>query len=405
MKVAVKIALLLLMLSLLAGAFILPKFVQRAKPPTPEEDLAAAIAAMGEEQPQEDQAIADVETEKLRADKTYTKFFESLDSQEFEAATEELVRLSPDIDADTREKLTGEMELAVNNMERESLSTETPEIATASAETMLPEFEAGAEPEPEEEAKPNTAPASGAGPEAETTKVLAYMATVQAGSFEEAEAQLEELSKTADTPTITVLKAALASAKRNAKEAERSREMLVESQKMMAEMQEKSLEQMRESVQELSKATKVAQEAAAEANRLKTELAAKPAPAVAASPKEPEPKPEPPVKIPETVSVSFGFDSTYLTDESKGKLAGAVKSLESTEKLVVQLRGYTDAAGASDYNGILARARCEVVKDYFLEKDIADDRLTIVAFGETQAGSSGQSPEELRRVDVIFRKR
>ena len=181
--------------------------------------------------------------------------------------------------------------------------------------------------------------------------------------------------------------------------------MLVESQKMMAEMQEKSLEQMRESVQELSKATKVAQEAAAEANRLKTELAAKPAPAVAASPKEPEPKPEPPVKIPETVSVSFGFDSTYLTDESKGKLAGAVKSLESTEKLVVQLRGYTDAAGASDYNGILARARCEVVKDYFLEKDIADDRLTIVAFGETQAGSSGQSPEDLRRVDVIFRKR
>lgn len=390
----------------------MPKFVQRAKPPTPEEDLAAAIAAMGDEQPPEDQPVTDPEVEKLRQDEAYAKFFEAVDSQEFEAATEELVRLSPEIDPETREKLTGEMELAVTNMERESLTPAASAPEVASTEAPIPEFEAGAgpeavtEPEKEKEEVPVAAPSSGAGPEAETTKVLAFMATVQAGSFEEAEGQLAELSKTADTPTVTVLKAALASAKRNAKEAERSREMLAESQKMMAEMQEKSLQQMRESVQELSKATKVAQEAAAEANRLKTELVSQPAPVPAKAEKEEAaPEPEPPVKIPGTISVSFGFDSTYLTDESKGKLASAIKSLETTDKLIVQLRGYTDAAGASDYNGILARARCEVVKDFFLEKNIEDSRISIVAFGETQAEASGQSPEELRRVDVIFRKR
>ncbi len=68
----------------------------------------------------------------------------------------------------------------------------------------------------------------------------------------------------------------------------------------------------------------------------------------------------------------------------------------------MQLRGHADATGDTEYNAILARARCEVVRDFLVTKGIDAKRLEVISFGDTQAASSGKTPEELRRVDVIF---
>lgn len=83
---------------------------------------------------------------------------------------------------------------------------------------------------------------------------------------------------------------------------------------------------------------------------------------------------------------SFRFDSTFLSDASKDFLSSAViKELEEKPRLHVQLRGHADSTGPSDYNGILAQARCEVVKDFPLESGVTADQTSLVSFGETQA--------------------
>jgi len=92
-----------------------------------------------------------------------------------------------------------------------------------------------------------------------------------------------------------------------------------------------------------------------------------------------------------------------LGGPNETKLAPVIEAMQQEPRLLVQLRGHSDASGNTEYNAILARARCEVVRDYLVSKGIDPKRLEVISFGDTQAATSGKSAEELRRVDVIFR--
>ena len=120
MKILVKISVLLLMLVLLFAAFVLPKFVQRTEPPMPEEDLAAALAAVeiGENvaNPKATEPEETPEENPLRKDKRLSAFYAALDEEDFVASGDELVRLSNELDPDLVDQLTMEMEKAVTAM-------------------------------------------------------------------------------------------------------------------------------------------------------------------------------------------------------------------------------------------------------------------------------------------------
>lgn len=394
MKILVKIGVLLLMIALLAAAFVLPKFVQRTEPPMPEQDLAAALAAVEvEEETPEPEADADAEkTNPLREDPRLTAFFAALDEENFVASSDELVRLSPDLAPEVVDELTVEMEEAVASLG----DIEMPELVALDSELAdSPALPAESSTTPVE--SPATTP--GETPAVEPAAVLAYFALVQAGDFETAEEKLRSLEAAADSDMVASMKAALSGAKERENALAASQEELKRSQEEMARLQKESVTQIQESVKQLAEITKAAQKATEEASRLKTELAE-------VETSEPDPEkvaPEPP-RLPETRSIAFGFDSTFLNDASKDLLAAdVVAPLQEETRIAVQLRGHADATGPSDYNGILARARCEVVKDFLLEQGIPADRIDIVSFGETQAAASGGSDGDLRRVDIIFR--
>ncbi|MEM6280085.1 MAG: OmpA family protein [Verrucomicrobiota bacterium] len=398
MKILVKIGVLLLMLILLFAAFVLPKFVQRAEPPMPEEDLAAALAAveLDEEESEKEDAVEEGTTaeeaptsETLREDKRLIAFFAALDEEDFVASSDELVRLSSELEPDLVNLLTVEMEEAVENMGVEEPAESAPRIALIE-DVELPEEDTSASPKGEQ-APTEEAPAA---PTADPTAVVAFFTLVQSGDFEAAGEELARLEGQVDATTLSSLKKALSSAQ--AREEERK-----QSQADMAKLQQESVAKLEESVKQLAAVTKAAREATKEASRLQNELDA-------TEEAEPEDKAaeesDDPIEIPDTLSVAFGFDSTFLNGPSQELITSeVVPILEKEPRLQVQLRGHADTEGPSDYNGILARARCEVVKDFLLDQGVATDRITFVSFGETQAAANGGTAEELRRVDILFR--
>lgn len=387
MKFFKKFGLLLLMLGAITLAFVLPKFVQRTQPPTPKEDLAAALAAV----PIEDPAPAALATEEpepslpadgLKSDPRFADFFKALDGGSFDEAGAAFLALGDDVGPEVKGRLTTEMEKAIGALAPDS-STQiaapaTPAIASLAVDQASPP------PAPSAPA-PATAPA----PE----DLVRFMGRVQSAEFTAARAQLAELLPLVDAATASMLETTLAAAEK--REAE-----LSASRREVAKLQQESLAQMQASLKQLSEATLAAKEAVAETTRLREEL--KTTPAVAAVAPVP-PASLTPAALPETISVGFARGSTFLGGSNETKLLPAVEALERERRLLVQLRGHSDASGNTEYNAILARARCEIVRDFLVSKGIDTKRIEVISFGDTQAAASGKTAEELRRVDVIFR--
>lgn len=395
MKILPKFGLLFLMLLVIFAAFVLPKFVQRAEPPTPKEDLAAALAAVSIEDepapPETPPPLAESEAPSpLRDEARFADFFAAIDGQDFEAAGAAFLKVSPELDTETRNQLTAEMEMAISAMAPvETIAAASPR---ATEELLTPVA-------PVPDAPAPAAPVEEPGSEVE---MLSYMASVQSGDFETARSLLATLSEKVDAATKTMLETTLATAEKKEAELVASRRRLEESQAQMAKLQQESISQIQASVKELTMATKAAREAVEETARLRNEVETVKTTA-AAAPAPSQPEPVAPVELPDPVSVAFAFDSTYLSDESKAKLEPVVELLVNEPALSLQLRGHTDGRGAADYNALLARARCEVVRDFLLGKGIEGKRLAVVSFGKSQAEGSGKSAEELRRVELIFR--
>lgn len=392
MKFLKKSGLLLLMLGAIALAFVLPKFVQRTQPPTPKEDLAAALAAVPIDDPvpaapaSEDPDAA-LPAEELRSDPRFAEFFKAIDGGSFEEAGAAFLALGEEIGPEVKGRLTAEMEKAIGALAPDSSTASAPPVAPAIASLAA---DPGAAPSPPP-APPVPAPATVPAPE----DLVRFMGRVQSGEFAAARSQLAELLPLVDAATASMLETTLAAAEKREAELSASRQEV-------AKLQQESLAQMQASLKQLSEATLAAKEAVAETTRLRDELKAAP-PAAAMAPTPASSETAVPVALPETVSVGFARGSTFLGEPNETKLAPVVESLQKEPRLLVQLRGHSDASGNTEYNAILARARCEVVRDFLVSKGIDTNRLEVISFGDTQAAASGKTAEELRRVDVIFR--
>lgn len=384
MKFLKKFGLLLLMLGAIALAFVLPKFVQRTQPPTPKEDLAAALAAVPIDDPvpaipaSEDPDAA-LPAQELRSDPRFAEFFKAIDGGSFEEAGAAFLALGEEIGPEVKGRLTAEMEKAIGAL--------APDSSSQTASSAAPAIASLAEDEVTAPSPPPAAPA----PE----DLVRFMGRVQSGEFAAARTQLTELLPLVDTATASMLETTLAAAEKREAELSASRQEV-------AKLQQESLAQMQASLKQLSEATLAAKEAVAETTRLREELKA--APPVAPNPPAPAPAESmPPVTLPETLSVGFARGSTFLGGPNETKLAPVIEAMQQEPRLLVQLRGHSDASGNTEYNAILARARCEVVRDFLVSKGIDTKRLEVISFGDTQAAASGKTAEELRRVDVIFR--
>ncbi len=105
----------------------------------------------------------------------------------------------------------------------------------------------------------------------------------------------------------------------------------------------------------------------------------------------------------ELVAVYFEYDKYDLTDDTKAKITKGVALLkDKAAKLNLKLEGNCDEFGSDEYNIALGLKRANEVKKALVAEGVADARISIVSFGESNPVCKEKTQEcyaQNRRVD------
>jgi len=91
--------------------------------------------------------------------------------------------------------------------------------------------------------------------------------------------------------------------------------------------------------------------------------------------------------------VEFEFDRDRLTSESEEILGRVARRLASCAEVPIQVDGYTDSIGASEYNLGLSERRAESARRFLIQQGIEPDRLTARGFGSNHPLVPNDTPE------------
>jgi outer membrane protein OmpA-like peptidoglycan-associated protein len=93
-----------------------------------------------------------------------------------------------------------------------------------------------------------------------------------------------------------------------------------------------------------------------------------------------------PIKVGETMlltNVFYEIDSWQLKKESMSELNTLVNLLSENKGLLIEIGGYTDSTGSTEYNMTLSEKRAMSVVSYLENKGISPDRLKYKGYGNT----------------------
>ena len=89
-----------------------------------------------------------------------------------------------------------------------------------------------------------------------------------------------------------------------------------------------------------------------------------------------------PVLDPLNETVGFSEGGYEIDEAAEAKLTGILESVQMKEGGPIILGGHTDASGNDRGNIAASIKRTEVVRDWLIEREVAEDRITMIAFGE-----------------------
>ena len=84
-----------------------------------------------------------------------------------------------------------------------------------------------------------------------------------------------------------------------------------------------------------------------------------------------------------TRNIVFNKNSTTLTDRARDVLDDVAAAILGYEDLVVEIAGHTDSSGEAVRNLRLSKDRAAAVRDYLVEQNVPDNRLSPIGYGET----------------------
>jgi OmpA-OmpF porin, OOP family len=91
--------------------------------------------------------------------------------------------------------------------------------------------------------------------------------------------------------------------------------------------------------------------------------------------------------------VLFDLNSAEVKSEAYPMLNDAVLIMKKNPDLKVRIDGYTDSTGTEAYNLDLSERRAEAVKDFFISRGIAPERITTKGFGIANPVASNKTKE------------
>lgn len=104
-------------------------------------------------------------------------------------------------------------------------------------------------------------------------------------------------------------------------------------------------------------------------------------------------------------SVKFPTDRHALSPEAEARLAELAQRLKGENRNVyLEIQGFTDATGDSEYNEKLGEARAEAVRRYMSQQGVALNRMATISYGEATPVADNTTPEgraQNRRVAIV----
>jgi len=85
-----------------------------------------------------------------------------------------------------------------------------------------------------------------------------------------------------------------------------------------------------------------------------------------------------------TDDINFDYNLWYLRRDAKKAVDKVIALMKKYPSMIVEIGTHTDIRGNSKYNLELSQKRAISVYDYFLDKDIASERISAIGYGETK---------------------
>ncbi|PXA85453.1 flagellar motor protein MotB [Caulobacter sp. D4A] len=104
-------------------------------------------------------------------------------------------------------------------------------------------------------------------------------------------------------------------------------------------------------------------------------------------------------------SVKFPTDQDALSPEAEQRLADfASKLKEENKNVYLEIQGYTDATGETDYNEKLGQRRADAVRKYLSRQGVALNRMATISYGSEDPIAPNETKEgraQNRRVVIM----
>ncbi|RKZ34099.1 hypothetical protein DRQ33_02900 [bacterium] len=98
------------------------------------------------------------------------------------------------------------------------------------------------------------------------------------------------------------------------------------------------------------------------------------------------------------VNIFFDFAKYELRDESKPELERIYDLMQKYPEMKIEVQGFADSIGSSEFNLFLSRMRAKAVYDWLIDKSIDSSRITYVGYGEEEQGVTEEDLQMSRRV-------
>lgn len=102
-------------------------------------------------------------------------------------------------------------------------------------------------------------------------------------------------------------------------------------------------------------------------------------------------------------NINFEFDSAILKETSFNEIDSLAVFMTENPGISIEISGYTDDSGDAAHNYTLSIDRANSVKEALVERGIADDRMSVVGYGESRPlvpNDSEKNKALNRRVEV-----
>jgi len=99
----------------------------------------------------------------------------------------------------------------------------------------------------------------------------------------------------------------------------------------------------------------------------------------------------------------FKINSSEISDSYKSDLGSAAEVFVKYPETNIVIEGHTDDTGSDDYNMTLSEKRAMAVKNFLQSKGVAEERMTVKWYGETQPkypNDSEANRQKNRRVEL-----